>query len=111
MKSDPVPCINANLIGQVTLSDNGKLADDAFSLSIDGINIGVTEIGASNTFAINNLRKGEHVIKIDAVVVPDEVGTLQIDLGEGVTFKDGTQSISAELAPGGSVTYTIVVEG
>lgn len=107
---DPLPCINATLTGQITLSDNGTEADDAFSLTLDGKLIGTTNVGASNTFAINNLRAGEHIIKIDAVYVPDDVGTLQVNLGESVTFVDGTKSRSERLSPGGSITYTIIIE-
>ena len=106
---DPYPCINSNLTGQITLSDNGPLADDAFSLTLDGLLIGQTNIGASNTFAVNNLRQGEHTIKIDVVIAPDDAVTVLVDLGYGVTFADGTKSKSEELASGGSVTYTIIV--
>lgn len=108
--TDPFPCINANLEGQITISDNGTLADDAFSLTLDGILIGATDIGASNTFAINNLRRGEHTIRIDATIVPDDVGTMQVDLGEGVAFSDNTKSRSVAMDPGGSVEYTITVD-
>lgn len=109
VKIDPFPCINASLEGQITISDNGPLADDAFSLTLDDILIGTTIIGTSNTFAISNLRLGEHTIRVTAVIAPDNIGTLQVDLGDGATFTDGTQLKSANLAEGESAEYTIQV--
>ena len=46
-KVDPEPCIGGNIAGSITVSDNGSLADDAFSVAINGLVVCQTAIGAS----------------------------------------------------------------
>ena len=73
----PEPCIDQNVSGSITVRDNGFLADDAFSVSLDGLIVCVTAIGASNTCGIGNLRSGTATLTLVAVIAPDNVGTYE----------------------------------
>lgn len=95
--------------GSITVRDNGTLADDAFQVFLDDILIGSTSIGASNTLAVNNLIPGNHQLKITAIIAPDNVGTYEITLNDGLTFSGDGTSTSGILAQGASATFTIVV--
>lgn len=106
-KVDPHPCIGANVSGSITVRDNGTLADDAFRVSLDGAVLGTTAIGASNTFAVNNIRSGTHTLTILCTIAPDDVGTYEITLSQGLTFSGGGTSRSGTLTQGGTVTFTI----
>jgi murein DD-endopeptidase MepM/ murein hydrolase activator NlpD len=108
IKVDPLPCIGTNISGSITVSDNGTLADDAFQVSLDGIVLGTTAIGASNTFAANNIRSGTHTLTILCTVAPDDVGTYEATLAQGITFSGGGTSRSGTLAQGGSVSFPII---
>lgn len=106
-KVDPNPCIGTNISGSITVRDNGSLADDAFRVSLDGTVLGTTAIGASNTFAVNNIRSGTHTLTILCTVAPDDVGTYEVTLSQGLTFSGGGTSRSGTLTQGGTVTFTI----
>lgn len=105
------PCINPEVVaGGVTLRDNGKLADDAFSLSLNGNKICQTGIGGANSCAIGNLRKGIIAqLTVTAVIAPDDIGTYELTLANGLTFNDGSTAYSGELSQGNSDTYIITV--
>jgi hypothetical protein len=66
-------------------------------------------IGASNTCAVGNLRPGTKTLILTAVIAPDDVGTYEITLGNGLTFSGGGTQQSGVIPQGGSVTYTIIV--
>lgn len=106
---DPEPCVDALASGSITVRDNGNLADDAFQVFLDNILIGSTSIGASNTLAVNNLKSGNHQLRITAVIAPDNVGTFEISLSDGLTFLGGGTVMSGVLTQGGSASFTIVV--
>lgn len=106
-KVDPEPCIGGNVTGSITVRDNGSLADDAFIVSIDGLEVCRTAIGASNTCAIGNLRPGIATLTIAAFIAPDNVGTYEIILSEGLSFADGSIIRSGTLPQGGSASFTI----
>jgi murein DD-endopeptidase MepM/ murein hydrolase activator NlpD len=106
---DPDACIDALASGSITVRDNGSAADDAFQVFMDNNLIGSTEIGASNTLAVNNLIPGNHQLKITAIIAPDNVGTYEITLNDGLTFSGGGASASGILAQGASTTFTIAV--
>lgn len=107
---DAFPCVQPLTVrGAITVRDNGNLADDAFEVSLDGIVLGRTEIGASNNFALNNLIPGRHVLVVRCIVAPDNLGTLEVSLRSGLTFDDGTTLKSTTMALGASVTYGIRV--
>ena len=108
-KSDPEPCIDQNGTGSVTVSDNGSVADDAFSVAINGLVVCQTTIGASNTCFIGNLRAGNATLTLTAVIAPDDVGTYQISLADGLTFSDGSVTRSSTLPQGGSTSFAIVI--
>lgn len=112
---DPDQCVNAEgtAQGSITLSDNGPAADDAFSATLDGVFIGSTTLGASNTLAISNLIPGQHTLTVtftDQIGGAGGVGTLGITLNDGLTFSMGGTQQSATLQTlGDSVSYNIIV--
>jgi hypothetical protein len=107
---DPMPCIqDRTASGSITVRDIGSLADDAFEVYLDGIHIGTTAIGAANSFAINNLIPGAHSLRIVGVIVPDDIGTYEVILSDGITFQDGSVRRSGVVSSQGSVTFTIIV--
>jgi murein DD-endopeptidase MepM/ murein hydrolase activator NlpD len=108
-KVDPMPCIGGNVTGSITVRDNGPLADDAFSVAIDGLVVCTTDVGASNTCAVGNLRPGEKTLTLTAVIAPDNVGTFEITLGDRLTFLDGSTDVSGVISQGESVSYQIIV--
>lgn len=106
---NPGPCIGEGVNGSIRIRDNGNLADDAFRVAVDGLVLGETSIGQPNSFAINGLRPGQHSLVVTAIVAPDNVGTLQIDLNNGWLFTDGTATKSDTLTQGQAKTYTFNV--
>jgi murein DD-endopeptidase MepM/ murein hydrolase activator NlpD len=108
-KVDPMPCIGRNVNGSITVRDNGNLADDAFIVSIDGLLVCTTSIGASNTCAVGSLRPGTHTLSLFVVIAPDNIGTYEIILGNGLTFSDGSTEQSGSPPQGYSAFYLINV--
>ena len=108
-KIDPAPCIGTNVNTSIVVGDNGPAADDAFEVFIDGLSLGRTTIGGTNTLGASNLRPGNHQLKIVAVIAPDNLGTLGVALKDGLRFSDGTTTRSANLDQNEAITYTIVV--
>lgn len=108
-KIDPFPCIGSNVKGSITVRDNGNLADDAFSVAIDGLVVCTTSIGASNTCAVGGLRPGTHTLSLTVVIAPDNVGTFGITLGDGLTFSDGSTEQSGAPPQGAVVSWLITV--
>jgi murein DD-endopeptidase MepM/ murein hydrolase activator NlpD len=107
---DPAPCIQDRAAsGSITVRDNGNLADDAFAVYLDGILIGQTAIGASNSIALNNLIPGTRTLSVTAIIAPDNVGTLEIILSSGITFAGGGTTRSTTIPQGGAVVYNIIV--
>jgi murein DD-endopeptidase MepM/ murein hydrolase activator NlpD len=106
---DPDQCIKGLASGSITVGDNGLLADDAFQVFLDNISIGSTAIGASNVLAVNNLIPGNHSLRIRAIVAPDNIGTYEIRLNDGLTFLGGGTLTSGKLSEGSFATFTIVV--
>jgi len=106
-KVDPEPCIDDNVTGSITVRDNGFLADDAFTVAINGLIVCKTAIGASNTCAVGNLRSGTATLTIVAFIAPDDVGTYEITLAQGLTFADGSTLRSGTVPEGGSASFTI----
>jgi murein DD-endopeptidase MepM/ murein hydrolase activator NlpD len=109
MRIDPLPCLEEGVDGSITVWDNGTLADDAFYAYLDGIYLGATEIGGLQSFAINNIIPGQHSLKIVCMIAPDNVGTSEIILNDGITFLSGATSKDGTLYEGESVTLTIIV--
>jgi len=68
-----------------------------------------TAIGARNTCATGNLRPGAAVLTIVGVVVPDNIGTYEVTLNDGVTFADGSTYVSSIVQRGASANYNIVI--
>lgn len=106
---DPMPCIEISQIGAISIRDNGNDADDAFEAYLNDIFIGKTEIGASNTIALSGLRAGEKKLKVKCIVAPDNKGTLEIVLNEGILFNDGQDYYSAVIPENDSVVLDIVI--
>lgn len=108
-KVDPEPCIDQNVTGSITVRDNGFLADDAFSVALNGLVVCQTAIGSSNTCAVGNLRSGTATLTLTAIVAPDDVGTYEISLADGITFGDGSAVRVGTIPRGGSVSFTIAI--
>ena len=106
---DPDACIGALADGSITVRDNGNLADDAFEVRFDGILLGSTTIGAANTLAVSNLLPGAHTVTLTATIAPDNVGTYEISLNDGLVFTSGGTSRSGTLPQGGSVNFAVDV--
>ncbi len=108
-KIDPAPCVDALVQGSISVGDNGSAADDAFQVILNGIVLGQTSIGASNTFSASNLRSGTATLRIICVIAPDNIGTLGVTLSQGLQFQDGSTARSEVLPEGGSVSYIIII--
>jgi murein DD-endopeptidase MepM/ murein hydrolase activator NlpD len=108
-KVDPFPCIGTNLSTSITVGDNGNVADDSFGVYLDGLFLGQTTLGGTNTLAAGNLRPGSHTLTIVCVVAPDNIGTLGVSLADGVTFTDGSTTRSETLEEGAQISYDIIV--
>jgi murein DD-endopeptidase MepM/ murein hydrolase activator NlpD len=107
-KIDPNPCIGATQ-GSIVVRDNGPVADDAFSVEFDNVLLGQTQTGGSSNFAVNNLIPGTHSLKITAVIAPDNAGTYEITLSDGLTFVGGGTVRSGTLSLGGSAVFGVIV--
>lgn len=105
---NPDACINGGASGSVTVRDSGNLADDSFEVFIDGVSVGRTEIGASNTLAISNLRAGNHALELTVLVAPDDVGTYTVELSDGLRFADGSTTKVGNARQGASVTWQFI---
>lgn len=108
-KVDANACVSNTATGNITVSDNGNLADDAFGIAVNGKQVCVTTIGATNTCAVGALRAGTASLTITAVIAPDNVGTYLIALSSGLTFQNGTTSVSGTIAQGGSATFVLKI--
>ena len=108
-KVNPQPCIGPNVDGSITVRDNGSLADDAFTVSINGQAVCQTQIGASNTCGVGSLRPGTATLTIVAVIAPDNVGTYEITLAQGLTFAGGGATRSGTIPEGGSASFSITI--
>lgn len=106
---DPDACIDAMASGSVTVLDSGSAADDAFSVAIDGFVIGQTSIGGLNTLAINNLKPGAHILTLNVVIAPDNVGTYTVKLNDGLTFFGGGILQTGSAPQGASLDWQINV--
>jgi murein DD-endopeptidase MepM/ murein hydrolase activator NlpD len=108
-KVDPFPCIGGQVTGSITVRDNGNLADDAFKVFINDLPVCQTEIGQANTCAVGALRPGTARLTLTVLVAPDDVGTYEISLADGLTFADGSTVKSGTLPQGGSADFSITV--
>jgi murein DD-endopeptidase MepM/ murein hydrolase activator NlpD len=107
---DPLPCISdGNVDGSITVRDNGNLADDAFDLYLDDILLGSTQIGASNSIAVNGLRPGTKVMKLSCTIAPDNVGTYEVILNNGITFSDGSVTQSGVIGENASISWDVII--
>eukprot|EP01083_Nonionella_stella_P106068 305579_1 len=107
-RQDASLCIGA-VSGSITVGDSGSAADDAFSITIDGVYIDTTDIGKWNSIAVSGLLPGKHILRLTIVVAPDNIGTYTITLQDGWMFEDGTTSKSGRPIQGAVVTWTLIV--
>lgn len=107
---DPTPCVSSgNIDGNITIRDNGNLADDAFEIYLDNSFLGTTEIGQSNSVAASNLKPGTKSLTLKCTVAPDNVGTYEVILNNGITFSSGGVLKEGTIAQGQSVTWQIII--
>ena len=93
----------------IQVFDNGRVADDIFEVSLDGIVLGRTAKGGSGQFRVGSLRPGNHSLRLLTIEDDDPPGTWAVQLANGVTFANGSTLLRGELALGSSVAYDIVV--
>ena len=108
---DPDDCVGALLQGSITVSDGGvfsSVADDAFAVILDGVELGRTTIGGINTLAANNLRSGTATLGI-RFVEGGGCGSYLVELSQGLIFSGGGTSREACIALGTTDNYTIVI--
>ena len=108
-KIDPFPCIGNTIQGSLTAGDNGNIADDSFTLYLNGLLLGTTTIGASNNIAIGNLRPGTYDLKLAVTLAPDNVGTWYIQLHDGLTFSDGSTYVTDSDPQGAERNFQVLV--
>lgn len=106
---DPVPCIGITSGSSLIIGDNGNWADDAFEVYLNGIPIGQTEIGGYNNISLSNLVPGTKELSVTCTIAPDDEGTLEIILNDGITFLDGTSYYSDVLTQGQTITKSIII--
>lgn len=112
-KVDPFPCLtDADATGSILVFDDGPANDDVFEVRLDGILLGRTPKGGSDTFGLSNLRAGTKTLSVtctDDGLGGADVGTLGVVLSDGVTFEAGGTTRSTTLRQGASIAYRIVV--
>jgi murein DD-endopeptidase MepM/ murein hydrolase activator NlpD len=108
-KGNPVPCFSRTATGSIAVSDNGSIADDAFSLALDGNVVCTTTIGAANTCALGQLRPGTYELVITVTIAPDNAGTFNITVSSPNMTVNGTKSVSGSIPQGASRTSSLVV--
>ncbi|MEZ5657720.1 MAG: M23 family metallopeptidase [Burkholderiaceae bacterium] len=108
-KGNPIPCFSRTATGSIAVSDNGSIADDAFSLSLDGNVVCTTTIGATNTCALGQLRPGTYSLVITVTIAPDNAGTFSITVSSPNMTVNGGKSVSGSIGQGASRTYSLVV--
>ena len=108
-KVDPVPCFSSTASGSIAVSDNGSIADDAFSVSLNGTVICTTSIGATNSCSMGQLRPGSYTLLIITTIAPDNVGTYSITISSASMTIDGVKSVSGSLPQGGTKSYILLV--
>jgi murein DD-endopeptidase MepM/ murein hydrolase activator NlpD len=108
-RRNPAPCIQPGVASSITVGDNGNLNDDSFDVFLDGDLLGTTPVGGTSDFGVSNLIPGNHSLQIVGVVVPDNAGTWEVILADGVTFSGGGVRRTGVMAKGGAVQFTIVV--
>lgn len=109
-RRNPAPCIQPVVSSSIRVGDNGNLNDDSFDVYLDGDLLGTTPIGGTSDFGVSNLIPGPHTLRLVGVVVPDNQGTWEVILADGITFSDGGGARRSDVMPaGGSVTLPITV--
>jgi len=101
--------VNFSLTGSITVRDNGAVADDAFQVILDGKVVGQTTVGGTNEFSVRNLQPGTHTLTVIAVVAPDNIGTYEVSVRNGLTFSGGGTVRSGRLPQGGATTFNVLV--
>ncbi len=71
--------------------------------------MGATAIGQSNSVAASNLKPGTKNLTLKCTVAPDDVGTYEVILNNGITFSSGGVLKEGTIAQGQSVTWQIVI--
>lgn len=109
--ADPIS-VNPGTSGQIVVADAGagfEVADDSFSIYIDGVHLFTTPLGGSSQYSVSNVSSGTHQLVI-TYADGGAAGTYQVTLQQGVIFNDGTTQKEGALYPiGDSRTFTIIV--
>lgn len=92
-----------------TIRDNGSLADDAFSVALDGVVVCTTTIGAQNSCELGQLAPGTYELAITATIAPDDTGTFEIQITSPNMTIDGRTSVTGSLREGASMSFELVV--
>lgn len=108
-KINPEPCVGKYVSGELTIADNGSVADDSFIVLLNNAEICRTEIGQPNNCAINGLRPGTYTITVVALVVPDNVGTYSVTVNSNKLKINDSKSVSNVIPAGGRADHTLTV--
>jgi murein DD-endopeptidase MepM/ murein hydrolase activator NlpD/methionine-rich copper-binding protein CopC len=107
-KTDPAPCIGL-ASGEITIGDNGNIADDSFAVYVDGALICISPEGGTEKCQISGIKSGAHALSFTCLVAPDDLGTWFIQLNDGLTFSDGGTYATGVVPEGGGSSFTILV--
>ncbi len=101
----PYPAVDS----AITVGDDGNIPDDVFRVSLDGIVLGQTTTGGTGQFRVGALRPGTHDLQVECIEADDNVGTVGISLANGLTFADGSTTLSDTLSLGEVANYDVDV--
>jgi len=99
-------------LASIVVGDNGPAPDDIFEISLDGTVLGQTDRGGTGSFHASNLVPGAHTLAVrclDDGANGLDVCTLGISLRNGLTFANGSTSLSDLLNMSQSKSYAIRV--
>lgn len=107
-KVNALTCMGLQTTGSVSVRDNGSAADDAFHVFLNGTKVCETSIGGSNNCSLGRLRTGNYTLGLLCVVAPDNLGTYEISLSNGLKFADGSTSKSDTMDEGEHIDFPLV---
>lgn len=110
---DPEPCVDQSQAASITVRDRGPDFDDVFAVSINGVQVCVTDPGGSNTCGIeSNLLPSHSTVTLTITCLLDGTqggGGYEIVLANGLTFDDGSTTMDGVISEGSSASFAVLV--